>query len=104
MDEGIHPLFPKKGDLEWAKNYRGLSLTSILTMIYNALPRNHVEHEIENILKKNENGFQRNRYRTSKIRTIRRILEDLLAKSLQATIIFVDFTKAFDSIQRGKME
>ena len=25
-------------------------------------------------------------------------------KNLQATILFVDFTKAFDSIQRGKME
>ena len=25
-------------------------------------------------------------------------------KNLQATILFVDFTKAFDSIHRGKME
>ena len=25
-------------------------------------------------------------------------------KNLQATLIFVDFTKAFDSIHRGKME
>ena len=25
-------------------------------------------------------------------------------KTLQATILFVDFTKAFDSIHRGKME
>ena len=33
----------------------------------------------------------------------RRILEGVRAKNLQATI-FVDFTKAFDSIHRGKME
>ena len=35
---------------------------------------------------------------------IRRILEGLRAKNLQATIQFVIFTKAFDSIHRGKME
>ena len=36
--------------------------------------------------------------------TIRRILESVRAKDLQATILFVDFTKAFDSIHRGKMK
>ncbi len=32
-----------------------------------------------------------------KILTIRRILEGVRAKNLQATLIFVDFNKAFDS-------
>ena len=36
--------------------------------------------------------------------TIRRILEGVRGKKLQATILFVDVTKAFDSIPRGKME
>ena len=35
---------------------------------------------------------------------MRRILEGVRAKNLQATLLFFDFTKAFDSIQRGKME
>ena len=38
------------------------------------------------------------------ILTIRRILEGVRAKTLQATLLFVDFTKAFDSIHKGKME
>ena len=45
-----------------------------------------------------------NRSTTSQILTIRRILEGVRAKNLQATLLFVDFTKAFDSIHRGKME
>ena len=49
-------------------------------------------------------GFRRNRSMTSQILTIRRILEGVRAKNLQATILFVDFTKAFGSIHRGKME
>ena len=96
--------FPKKGDLGLAKNYQGITLTSIAAKIYNALLRNRIEPKIDNILRKNQNGFRRNRSTTSQILTIRRILEGVRAKNLQATLIFVDFTKAFDSIHRGKME
>ena len=96
--------FPKKGDLGLAKNYRGITLTSIAAKIYNALLRNRIEPQIDNILRKNQNGFRRNRSTTSQILTIRRILEGVRAKNLQATLIFVDFTKAFDSIHRGQME
>ena len=93
--------FPKKGDFRLAKNYRGITLTSIAAKIYNALLRNRIEPKI---LRKNQNGFRRNRSTTSQILTIRRILEGVRAKNLQATLIFVDFTKVFDSIHRGKME
>ena len=62
-----------------------------------------VEPKIDNILRKNQNGFRRNRSTTSQILTIRRILESVRAKNIQATG-FVDFTKAFDSIHRGKMK
>ena len=96
--------FPKKGDLGLAKNYRGITLTSITTKIYNALLRNRIEPQIDNILRKNQNGFRRSRSMTSQILTIRRILEGVRAKNLQATLLFVDFTKAFDSIHRRKME
>ena len=41
---------------------------------------------------------------SSQLLTIHRILEDVRAKNLQVTLIFVDFTKAFDFIHRGKME
>ena len=96
--------FPKTGDRGLAKNYRGITLTSIVAKIYNALLGNHIEPKIDNILRKNQNGFRRNRSTTSQILTIRRILEGVQAKKLQVTLQFVDFTKAFDSIHKGKME
>ena len=86
------------------KNYRGKTLTSIAAKIYNALIRNRIEPKIDNIPRKNQNGFRRNRSTTSQILTICRILEGVRAKNLQATLLSVDFTKAFDSIHRGKME
>ena len=91
------------GDLELTKNYRGITFTSIAAKIYHALLWNRREPKIDNILRKNQNGFRRNRSTTSQILTIRRILEGVRTKKLQATL-FVDFTKAFDSIYRGKME
>ena len=83
-----------------AKNYRGITLTSIVAKIYNALLRNRIEPKMDNILRKNQNGFQRNRSMMSQILTICKILEGVPTK----TILFVNFTKAFDSIHRGKME
>ena len=37
-------------------------------------------------------------------RIMRRIIEGVRARNLQAVLLFVDFSKAFDSIHRGKME
>ena len=38
------------------------------------------------------------------ILTIHRILDDVCAKNLEATILFVNFSKAFDSIHRENTE
>ena len=45
-----------------------------------------------------------NRFTTSQILTIHRILEGARAKNQEATILFLNFTKVIDSIYRGKME
>ena len=57
--------FRKKGYLGLAKNYRGITLTTIAAKIYNALLRNRIEPKIDNIHRKNQNGFRRNRSMTS---------------------------------------
>ena len=63
-----------------------------------------MEPRIDNILRKNQKGFRRNRSTTSQILTILRILEGIRAKNLLAISLFVVFTKDFDAIHRGKME
>ena len=97
MKRCIFP-FPKKGDLGLAKNYRGITLTSLAAKIYNALLRNRIEPQINNILMKNQNGFRRNRSTNSQLLSIHRILEGVCSKNLLATVLFVDF------IHRGNME
>ena len=80
-----------------AKNYRG---SSIAVKNYNILLRNRIETKIEKILRKNQNGFRRNRSTTSQILSIRRVR----TKNLKATLLFVDFSQAFDPLHRWMME
>ena len=102
--EGCILPFPKKGDLGVASNYKGITLTSIATKIYNLLSLNRVRPALENLLRKNQNGFRQNRSTIGQILTVRRIIEGIKAKNLKAVLIFVDFSKAFDSIHRAKLE
>ena len=99
MDKGLHsPFSPMKGDLGITKNHRGITFTSIAAKIYIALLLNCIEPKIEKILRKNQNGFGEIRSMTSQILTISQILEGVCAKNLKVTLWFVDFSKAFDSI------
>ena len=52
--------FHKKGGLGLSQNCRGITLTSIAAKIYNALLRNRIEPKIDNIPRKNQNGFWTN--------------------------------------------
>ena len=96
--------FPKKCDIGLAKNYRGITLTSIAAKIYNALLRNRIEPKIDNILRKTEMASEEIDPRPHKYWPSVESLKAYGQKNLLATILFVDFTEAFDSIHRGKME
>ena len=89
MDEKLHPPLPRE---RWPRNCQELPR-------HNPYFHSYIEPEIEKILRKNQNGFQRKRSTTSQILTIHRIIE-VRAKNL----LFVDFSKTFDSTLRGRME
>ena len=59
---------------------------------------------MEKILRRNQNGVRKNRSTVGQILTVRRIIEGVTSKNLTATLLFVDFSKAFDSVHRGQME
>ena len=63
-----------------------------------------IEPEMEKILRKNQNFFRRNWPTTSQIAIINHIRERVHAKNLEATHLFVYFSKVFHFIYRGKRE
>ena len=103
-NEGCLLPFPKKVNLALTKNYRGITLTSIASKIYNLMLLNRIRPKIEDILRKNQNGFRTNRSTTGQILTIRRLIEGVKSKNLPAILLFIDFSKAFDSIDRLKLK
>ena len=94
---------PKKGDLTKTDNYRGISLTSIISKTMNRMILNRLKPSLENILRINQNGFRPGRSTTGHILALRRILEGARAKNLPAVMAFIDFKKAFDSVHRGML-
>ena len=95
--------FPKKADLGQTSNYRGITLTSIAAKIYNALLLNQIQPEMENILRRNQYGFRKGSVTIGQILTVRRSIEGVKVRQIPATLLFVDFSKAFDSVHREKM-
>ena len=78
MDKRLHPpLPPKKVTLESL-----IPLIPITAKVYDALLLNHIKSEMEEILMKNQNGFQRNQSTTS-ILMICQIIEGVCAKILR---------------------
>ena len=59
--KGSIPSFPKRGNREINKNYRGVIFTGIATKVYNILIFNRIQSKTEKTIGKNQNGFQRNR-------------------------------------------
>ena len=82
--------FPKKGDLEIAKKYTGITITSIDAKVYNALLLNCIRSEVLKNLRKKKNGFRRNWSTSSLIQTLHRILDGVLAKYLETKLSFVE--------------
>jgi len=94
---------PKKGDLTVTDNYRGISLTQIASKVYNRCLLNRIRPVIDKVLRPNQNGFRKGKSTSSHLLALRRIVEELKNHDLEAVITFVDFRKAFDSIDRTKM-
>ena len=95
---------PKKGDLSQYGSYRGISLMSCAAKLFNRVLLNRIKDPIERLLRPNQNGFRQGRSTLEPILAIRRLIEALSAKrDASLCAVFVDFTKAFDSVHRERM-
>ena len=75
----------------------------VAAKIYNKLILNRICPKLEPILRKNQNGFRPGRSTLGQILTLHRIIEEITFCNKTTAIIFVDFSKAFDSVNREKM-
>ena len=93
----------KSGDLSLTDNCRGIALSSKATRLVNRMILNRIRPKINPHHRPNQNGFRPGKLTNAHILALRRLIEGVKLHILKAVLIFVDFSKSFDSIHRGRM-
>ena len=98
--EGYLIKLPKKGDLSSCSNYRGITLLSTPGKVFNRVLLNRMKDAVDPHLRDQQAGFRKNRSCTDQITTLRIILEQSLEWNSPLYVNFIDYEKAFDSVDR----
>ena len=83
---------PKKGNLKDCKNWRDITLLSIPGKVFNRILLERMKTEVDRLLREEQAGFQKERSCTD------HIAEQSLEWNSPLYITFIDFEKAFNSI------
>ena len=99
-DASIVTIF-KKGDRTECGNYRGISLLSIASKIFARVLLNRLTTYVTpNVVPESQCGFRSNRSTVDMIFCLRQLQEKCTEQNRPLYIVFVDFTKAFDTVGR----
>ena len=96
---GLIVKLPKKGDLSFCKNWRGITLLSITYKVFSSVILDRISEALDPLLHKEQAGFRKGRSCGDHIFTLRQILDQCQEWNTPFYANFVDFEKAFDSIQ-----
>ena len=99
--EGILVKLPKKGDLSLCKNYRGIMPPSTAGKVLNRIILERMREAVDRVLRENQAGLRPSRSTTDQITTLRIIVEQSLEWRMALYINFIDYEKAFDSLDRN---
>ena len=92
---------PKKGDLTNCNNWKGIILLSVAYKVLNRVVLNRFPTTVDPLLRKEQAGFRKERRGCAdQIFTLRQIVEQSNEWSSTVYANFIDFIKAFDSVNR----
>ena len=97
---GILTLIPKEDiTLTDLKNWRPISLPNLDYKILSKILARRLEQFLPNLIHSDQTGFVRGRYIGQNIRLLSDIMEFSSNKQLSGILLFVDFEKAFDTLE-----
>ena len=100
-DAQIVHLYKGKGDKSVCDNHRGISLLSIAgKVLAKVLLARLNEHILDSIIPESQCGFRPNRGTADMIFAVRQLQEKCQEQNKELYILFLDLTKAFDTVSR----
>jgi hypothetical protein len=100
---GVVVKLPKKGDLKLCSSWRGITLLSIVSKTFNKIILNRIVKLLDKELRKEQSGFRSGKACRDMIVSLRIIVEQSMEYQSPLYLLFVDYERAFDSIDRKCM-
>ena len=100
-DVSIIPIFKNKGDHRDCNNYRGISLLAIAGKIMAKIAQCRLAKLAEEVLTEAQCGFRRERSTIDMVFSLRQLQEKAIEQHRELYIVFIDFRKAFDTVDRA---
>jgi hypothetical protein len=93
----------KKGDVDNSDNYRGVALTSVVSKVYTNILNKRLTNwaKSQDVIMEEQAGFRAGYSTMDHIFTLFSVVQKYLYKNKKLFVAFVDFKKAFDSVNRN---
>ena len=98
--KGLLVKLPKHGDLSKCGKWRGITLLSIPSKVLTKIILDRIKDALDKTLRDEQAGFRKERSCTDQIATLGIIVEQSIEWQSPLYTCFVDFEKAFDSVDR----
>src|SRR4051794_8215030 len=97
----IYPIYKKTGTEYDPNNYRPIALLSIPYKIYTTIINRRIANTLErfDLLTPEQTGFRKNMDTSLNIATLREIISDSVTNKKPIHTVFIDLSKAYDTIQ-----
>ena len=101
-DALIVHIYKRKGDITCCDNHRGISLLVIAGKILARIMLNRLQKHVDNadIIPESQCGFRPRRGTNDMIFSVRQLQEKCREQNLDLYMVFIDLTKAFDTVNR----
>ena len=98
--QAVISLIEKKGkDRSFLENWRPISLVNVDAKIMSKVLATRIKNVLPDIIHHNQSGFVKDRYIGETVRSIFDIMDFTLKENIPGLMIFIDFHKAFDSVE-----
>ena len=98
--QAVITLIEKKGkDRTLLENWRPISLVNVDAKIISKAIANRIKQVLPNIVHHNQTGYLKDRFIRETVRSILDVMDFTKKENLPGLLIFIDFKKAFDTLE-----